>query len=298
MTQTKDFSLSQDELDSFISLVTRTTGIIPRESHKTGIKTYIEKILSKNSFTPSEYKHFLGTNPKLLSELINASTVNETYFFREEKQFSILKEKIFPQWKASFGTMPIRVWSAACSYGEEAYSISLLAHECGVTADITASDINSEVLEHCKSGIFLGSSIRQMDGQSFKNLLNDYQREDRKVEFPDHIKNSIHTKKINLAQIDSQETESILPKSQNIIFLRNVFIYFSQELRARILRTISEKCMCDGGILFVSMSEIAQLDSTVVPPSLETVMDGKVFYFTKKISSSGKTGVSNGKNFQ
>ncbi|MBP5695972.1 MAG: hypothetical protein J6X11_04880 [Treponema sp.] len=281
MTQKKDFSLSQEELASFISLVTLNTGIIPRESHKTGIKTYIERTLAENSLSASEYKRLIDTKPNLLSELVNASTVNETYFFREEKQFSILKERLFPQWKASFGTMPIRIWSAACSYGEEAYSISLLARECKITADITASDINSEVLEHCKQGLFLGSSIRQMDGLAFKNLLIPYQREDKKIEFPPQIKNSIHTKKINLAKIDSPETEKILPQNQSIIFLRNVFIYFSQELRARILRTISEKCMCDGGILFVSMSEIAQLDSTVVPPSLEKVMDGKVFYFIK-----------------
>ena len=289
-----NFSLSPEELASFISFITLQTGIIPRESHRSGIKSFIEKTLSERASTVAEYRKQLAINPTLLTELINASTVNETYFFREEKQFQFLKDSIFPQWRLLNPHTPLRVWSAACSYGEEAYSIALLAQHCNVDVQITASDINSEVLEHCKNGVFLDGSIRQVDGVSFKNLVLPYQREDRKVAFSQEIKNSIQTRKINLAQIDLPTTEVFLPKNQDIVFLRNVFIYFSPELRAKILRTIAEKCLAENGILFVSMSEIAQLDSTLIPPSLEKVMDGSVFYFHKK---SSKTGDVNGKNF-
>ena len=294
MEQNKLFSLSQEELASFISLITIQTGIIPRESHKNGIKAYIEKVLEEKKCSPSDYRKQLSTNPSLLTELINASTVNETYFFREEKQFLVLRDSIFPQWKILNPNQALKVWSAACSYGEEAYSISILAHHCNVKVQITATDINSEVLEHCKSGVFLGGSIRQVDGVTFKDLVLPYQREDRKVEFPQEIRNMIQTRKLNLAQIDSPGAEMLLPKNQNIVFLRNVFIYFSLELRAKILRTIADKCLADNGLLFVSMSEIAQLDSALMPPSLEKVMDGNVFYFHKKSPRSGDV---NGKNF-
>ncbi|MBO4387712.1 MAG: hypothetical protein J5817_11955 [Treponema sp.] len=135
--------LTQEELDSFIALLTQSTGIIPRSSHLEGIKNYIEKQLCKKGISVIEYKNKLITDKKLFSELINESTVNETYFFREEKQFFLLRDKIFPIWKATAGSMPIKIWSAACSFGEEAYSLALLAKKCGVKAMITASDINS-----------------------------------------------------------------------------------------------------------------------------------------------------------
>ena len=270
------------DLESIIRLVTERTGIIPRASHRDGIKTYVEKVLSERSFGVAKYLSALSADRVLFSELVNESTVNETYFFREEKQFSLLKERFFPLWKSMFGSAEMKIWSAACSFGEEPYSLALLADFCGVNVKIIASDINSEVLSHCKNGVFLSSSLRQVDGLHFKHLIEPYIRKDRMIEFSPSIKNMIETRQINLSMIDSPLVDFMLPKNQNIIFLRNVFIYFSQELRARILRTIAQKCLCDGGILFVSMSEIAQLDSSVMPSSFEKVMDGSVFYFHKK----------------
>ena len=273
--------LTQEELDSLIALLTQRTGIIPRSSHLEGIKNYIEKKLTEKSLSVPEYKTKLFVDDGLFSELINESTVNETYFFREEKQFILLRDRILPMWKATAGSMPVKIWSAACSYGEEAYSLALLAKSCGVNAMITASDINSQVLEHCRAGVFKDSSIRSVDGSSFKNLLMPYQKEG-KIQFGSEIRNCITTREINLSKIDEMQTEALLPKNQNIVFLRNVFIYFSQNLRLKILNSIAEKCLADGGVLFVSMNETAQINFNEISPLLEKVMDGSIFYFKKK----------------
>lgn len=282
MIQEKKIVLTQEETDYFISLLTMGTGIIPRSSHRAGIQTYIEKKIAEKNISVSEFKLKLQSDKNLFTEFINESTVNETYFFREEKQFALLKERYFPMWKAMFPSVPIKIWSAACSYGEEAYSLAVLAKVCGIKAFVTASDINSEVLDHCNNGVFWESSIRSVDGFSFKNLLLPYRTNEGKIVFPDEIKSCIQTRKINLSKIDSPLGDANLPKNQNIIFIRNVFIYFSQELRIRILNSIIDKCLAEGGILFVSMSEIAQFDSNMLPPSLEKVMDGNIFYFKKK----------------
>ena len=273
--------LTQEELDSLIALLTQRTGIIPRSSHLEGIKNYIEKKLTEKGLSVPEYKTKLFVDGGLFSELINESTVNETYFFREEKQFILLRDRILPMWKATCGSMPVKIWSAACSYGEEAYSLALLAKSCGVNAMITASDINSQVLEHCRTGVFKDSSIRSVDGSSFKNLLMPYQKEG-KIQFGSEIRNCITTREINLSKIDEMQTEALLPKNQNIVFLRNVFIYFSQNLRLKILNSIAEKCLADGGVLFVSMNETAQINFNEISPLLEKVMDGSIFYFKKK----------------
>ena len=278
------------ELEKIIQLITQRTGIIPRASHRDGIKSYVEKKLSEKKCTVQNYLNAIIADSAQFSDLVNESTVNETYFFREERQFALLKQRIFPMWRALNGSVPIKIWSAACSYGEEPYSLALLATQCNVKAQITASDINSEVLEHCRKGEFLSSSIRQVDGLQFKPLLDPYIKTDNKIHFPSEITSLITTKRINLSMIDSPSMDSLLPKNQNIIFLRNVFIYFNQDLRSRILHTIAQKCLADGGVLFVSMSEIAQLDSSVMPPSFEKVMDGSVFYFHKKEREVGLYG--------
>lgn len=279
-------TITQEELDSFISILTERTGIVPRSTHRDGIKTYIEKTISEKKISVMDYKNSILINPSLFSKFVNESTVNETYFFREEKQFAFLQNKIFPRWRMLKPNDEIKIWSAACSYGEEAYSLAVLAKYCGLKPRVTASDINSEVLEHCKNGLFLGTSLRSVDGTSFQQLVLPFRRADGRVEFKDDIKQCINTMQLNLSELDSPLSAALLPKNQNIIFLRNVFIYFNQELRARILNTLTNKCLADDGLLFVSMSEIAQLDLSIIPPSLEKIVDGNIFYFHKKIGGT------------
>jgi len=287
-----DKMIPDEELDKFISILTDYTGIVPRASHRDGIKNFIERKLSDSNFSIEEYKEKLISDKKILAEFINQSTVNETYFFREEKQFIVLKEKIFPQWKINNPKKNIKIWSAACSYGEEAYSLAILALEAGLNPDVIATDINSKVLQHCESGVFLGTSLRTVDGVQFQKLVLPYRRIDGRIGFSDDIKKHIETKQLNLTKLDSAINEDIVPKEQNIIFLRNVFIYFSLEMREKILRIISEKCLAEDGCLFVSMNEIAQLDFFKVPDCLEKKAEGNIFYFHKKCASKG--GIVNG----
>ena len=112
-----------------IQLITERTGIIPRDSHRTGIKNYIEK-----QSNPDYYNYILNNREEMMN-LINSATVNETYFFREEAQFHILQSKIFPQLVAANQAKPLRIWSAACSSGEEIYSLLLLADAMGIKTD-------------------------------------------------------------------------------------------------------------------------------------------------------------------
>ena len=282
MLNKNQIELTEDILDSFISILTTYTGILPRSSHRDGIKRYIENTISKNKYSIDEYRKLLLEDKKIISEFVNQSTVNETYFFREEKQFTLLKEKILPLWHLNHPLGEMKIWSAACSYGEEAYSLAVIALSCGINPRVTASDINSQVLEHCKSGVFLSTSLRSVDGVMYQGMVTPYQRSDRKIDFPEEIKKHVITKQLNLAELNSISNSLQLPKNQNIIFIRNVFIYFSMELRKEILKTIADKCLAEDGYLFVSMNEIAQLDSSIVPECLERVSDGNIFYFHKK----------------
>ena len=104
--------MEDQDLAKIIELITQRTGIIPRDSHIIGIKNYINKRLKE---LPQEkdfdYYKLLCASQEEMIALINSATVNETYFFREEAQFQLLKDKIFPELRAKLGTSSMRIWS-------------------------------------------------------------------------------------------------------------------------------------------------------------------------------------------
>nr|MBP3283786.1 hypothetical protein [Treponema sp.] len=268
--------MNEIEFEKIIAFITEKIGIIPRESHKFGISKFVEKKIATLGF--GNYFMKIQTEKEEFDELVNGSTVNETYFFREEKQFELLRSKIFPEWINRHGAEPMRIWSAACSEGEEAYSLALLASHCRVKPLILASDINTAVLEKCRNGVFKPSTVRAGDGEKFKHLLQRYTNPQGEIVFDDSVKSAVSTKKINLTRIGGDDVKI---EKQNVIFVRNVFIYFSRKTRAEILKALAEKYLADGGLIFVSMNEIAQIDSEMTPASLTKIADGNVFYFMK-----------------
>ena len=269
--------IDKNEFDSIIALITFQTGIVPRESHKTGIMNFIEKRVKEIDLGGLPYNAYLRLNKEEFDVLVNAATVNETYFFREEAQFSLLKEKLFPSIRAKLATAPMRIWSAAASSGEEIYSLYLLAQSLGIKTECIATDINTDVLEKCRRGEYAPNTTKKIDGAKFNYLLAPFQKVDKSVTFPPELCNKIERMQLNLCS-----EEQKFPEKVNVIFMRNVFIYFTMEMRRRILEKIVNESLCEGGYLFVSMSEIASIDPKIIPKNLEKCSDGKVFYFCKK----------------
>ncbi len=274
--------MEENEFSEIIELITQRTGIIPRDSHKTGIRNYINKRLESLETTsgvipdgPGEYYKYLLLNQDELINLINSSTVNETYFFREEAQFQLLHSKIFPE-ISSKKNGRINIWSAASSSGEEIYSLYLLAQSMGIHAECIASDINTNVLDNCRKGVYRKSAVRTVDGAKYQYLLTSFKKNDGTFEIPEYIRNKIDFKRINLSKCLD------FPKNQDVIFIRNVFIYFSNEMKKKVIDKLVNESLNEDGYLFVSMNEVASLDATLLPSSLEKLADGKIFYFHKK----------------
>ncbi len=278
--------MDEKTLEMFCTYLTTTTGIIPLASHKQGISSFIDRRINElsagNSGIPlsySSYYNLMMREPQELDMFINASTVNETYFFREESQFTLLKNDILPYWKIMNPGKKLRIWSAASSSGEEAYSLALLALSCGITPQVIATDIDTGVLDKCKKGIYQKQSVRTHDGSAYHTLLQPYRNSDDEIEFPQEIKNLVTTQKLNLKDLNKSP---FAPIGQDIIFIRNVFIYFSREFKQGILNILTQKCLNPSGYLFVSMNEIATIDSTLMPANLSKECGGKVFYFKKQ----------------
>ena len=270
--------MDEETFTRVIELITQKIGIIPRDSHKTSIRNFINKRLAELKQSEDDdfdYYDFLINDENEMINLINSATVNETYFFREEAQFDLLKAKILPYIKSKT-IMPIRIWSAASSSGEEIYSLLLLAISMGVRTSCTASDINTKVLDVCRNGQYKKNAIRNVDGAKYQELLAPYMQEDGTFVLPKELRDKVTLKRINLSKMTD------LPKNQDIVFLRNVFIYFSQEMKKQILQRIADEAMGPDAYLFLSMNEVASIDSSIIPKNLEKISDGKIFYFHKK----------------
>lgn len=270
-------SVLNQSLEDIIQRVSQYTGIKFRETHKAGVLRYVEKRIEELGISLQEYVEILKNDSKEVLFLINASTVSETYFFREEIQFNLFKKLAA---KKNF----VNIWSAACANGEEIYSLKLICDSMHVQGNFFASDINTDVMEILKKGEYSkNQAVRNIDGVAFHGLLNPYLQKDRFI-LSEEIKKSVETARINL--IDFESYESLNKKRFDFIFLRNVFIYFSLEQRYRILNYMAENYLLDDGYIFVSLSETAQLEEKCLCSDLEKICIDNVFVFHKKIQKA------------
>ena len=191
-------------------------------------------------------------SPDLAQEVVEALLNNETYFFRESKHFDFLRQQALA---ARGRTAMFRVWSAASSSGEEAYSIAMvLADLCasGHVADnwsVVGTDISEKVLRHAVTGIFPLSRLQRVSPQRLKRycLRGDDEAEGL-VKMNAHLTSHVQFGQLNLCEpID-------LPGIFDFIFLRNVMIYFDQDTKRQVVDAVLSK-LRPGGLFFTGMAE-------------------------------------------
>lgn len=197
----------------------------------------------------SEYYYYIQS-PQGSSELSTALelvTTNETYFFREQKHFDYLRNFILPGVR---GKKQFRVWSAAASTGEEPYSIAMVLKDaCPIEWELLSSDVNQKVLEQARVGVYPEARV--------KNIPQDYLRrfcrkgvgpQEGNVRVDASLRQSVDFFTLNL-----HERFPDIGKF-DLIFLRNVLIYFENENKIKILDKVAD-CLTPEGILFVGHSE-------------------------------------------
>ena len=193
-----------------------------------------------------------------LTHCINQLTTNVTAFFRENHHFEYLSTIVLPELikeKNNQKTNRIRIWSAGCSTGEEPYSIAmtlaenrLLGHQWDTK--ILASDLDSLVLEKARAGVYKIDQLEKVSAQQRKRWFKKgMKKKQGMVNVVDDLKNVIRFRELNL-------TSSPWPMSGpfDIIFCRNVVIYFEKEMRKKLIGQFAD-ILVDGGYLFVGHSE-------------------------------------------
>ena len=265
-------------MDELIELVKARildySGINIAVSQHQALITHIEKKAAIRGILPIDYCKGLVPHTPDFDEIINLITVNETFFFREELQFDFLKKEIFPKYMGK----NLTIWTCCCSTGEEPISLLALALSMNVNLTIYASDIDDDAMATIEKGSYPVFSLRT-DGQKYHHLLEPYStRTETELIFRRDFLNRIHTFKFNLIR----DELSKLPFFENvdIIFMRNVFIYFDKETRAVVTRKVTDR-LKSNGLLFFSMNEIGSIDEKIIPKNFCKTNNGAVYFFVK-----------------
>jgi chemotaxis protein methyltransferase CheR len=216
-----------------------------------------------------------GRNPALERAIAEAMTINETSFFRDGRPFDVLRDELLPRLiKARRGTRCLRFWSAACSTGQEAYSLAILLRESftlltGWEICIEGTDISAEVVERAQKGVYHRLEMdrglpARMVARYFEPVGEDW------VVRPE-IRSMCHFRQANLCAVAPPFNRP--DDSFDLIFLRNVMLYFSQETRKALLAGMHRLLPRDG-ILFLGSTEQPADPSLWIP-----VLTGGTCYF-------------------
>ena len=220
-------------------------------------KRLARRLTALNLPSYRDYYHYLKYNRKKdqeLMDIMDILTTNETYFFRESFQLKAFTDEIIPELitaKHSSGNHSLRIWSAGCSTGEEAYTIAMLLH--GITElrgwkiEIIGTDISQRVLQHARRAIYGKSSFRATDEQYVKRFFVE---QDDGLKVCDEIRNLVTISHLNLFDTNRM----VMLGKMDLIFCRNVIIYFDIAAKKRVVESYFNS-LCDGGYLLLGHSE-------------------------------------------
>ncbi len=248
--------LSDDSFRRFCALVHDVTGLSFSDASRFFVEKRLENRIEALGGMPSEeYIHFLlydQDKDREWDRLIDLLTTNETYFMREERQLRCFQKDIVPMLLRQRPGGKIRIWSAGCSTGEEPYSIVILLGESGLLqkdlVEVMATDINTRVLSRAREGVYTESSFRAVDDAFKKRWFTP--EPDGRYRIRDEIRRRVTFSRFNLFDLDRYSLFSPF----DVIFCRNVIIYFDIEAKVKVMERFWDK-MREGGFLLLGHSE-------------------------------------------
>jgi chemotaxis protein methyltransferase CheR len=255
--------MRQHEFERFSALIYDEAGIKIPPVKKTMLEARLQKrlkALGMHSF--EEYADFVfsleGQRQEMV-HLVDVVTTNKTEFFREPQHFDFLVRQVLPNLRhgreGSALRAPFKIWSAGCSTGEEPYTMAMVLYEYaqahpGFRFTITASDICTRVLKTAKAAIYPEDRVDTIS-LAFKQkyLLRSKDKKKGLVRICGELRNQVHFHRINL-----MDDELGIREPQDVIFCRNVIIYFDKPTQARLMQKFHRR-LAPGGFLFLGHSE-------------------------------------------
>jgi chemotaxis protein methyltransferase CheR len=246
----RNMDLTDKEFTQFQRFIFDTTGITMSAAKRALIGGRLAKRLPQHGCTTfSDYFRVLdsGTDKDEVQIAINLLTTNETYFFREPKHFAFLREQAL----AARGGRPLRVWSAASSSGEEAYSIAMVLADClpDMAWEVVGSDISTRVLERARAGHYSLERTEHIPPSYLQRFcLKGLDHEAGTMLVARSLRSKVQFVQVNLNERLPQLGQF------DIVFLRNVMIYFNGETKRQVVERVLST-LRPGGYLCIGHSE-------------------------------------------
>jgi chemotaxis protein methyltransferase CheR len=256
---TQDQTLSSQSFEEWRKYIYDLCGIYFQDNKKYLLESRLQKRIKHLKIdTFEKYLQYLKTSPAREEEkkqLFEAITINETYFFRNQPQLDALVASLVPELLSTKpnGFQKLRIWSAASSSGEEAYSIAMILNELvlpkfpNLKVEIVGTDINYAVVETAKKAVFKEYSIRNTPPIYLKKYFT---KVDNTYVLDPKIKNMVSFKVLNLYD---EMGMRVMSKS-DIIYCANVLIYFDQQSKIKVVDSLYNN-LNPSGYLFIGYSE-------------------------------------------
>jgi len=266
--------ISKREFEEFQELIYREAGIWLSSAKVALLTGRLARRLRHHGLQSfREYYALVVESPEERSEMLDAISTNETHFFREPQHFELLKSSVFPEWvrDADEGrrNRRIRVWSAGCSTGQEPYSLAMILLEhfpagTGWQIEIIATDISNRVLEIARKAVWPSDVVKDIPSAYLREfMMKGFGDQTGKIKASSKIRCVIQFVRLNLNQ-----TPYPLIGEFDLIFCRNVLIYFDWRSRDPVVRRLAS-FLSPTGYLFVghaeSLHQMGDVLSTVVP---------------------------------
>lgn len=256
-------TIKKDEFQKLAAYIRANFGIRLKEEKEALVTGRLQSVLAEHGFTSfSEYYDYvLGDKTGEASAvLVNRITTNHTFFMREPDHFDFFKESVLPYLKETSADRDLRIWSAGCSSGEEPYTLAMLTDEffgkekLWWDAKVLATDISTKVLAKARQGIYSNQSVDPLPPRWKQAYFKKLDAENSAV--TDAIKNEVIFRQLNL-----MNRSFPFKKKFDVIFCRNVMIYFDNETKTELVERFYDLTK-SGGYLFVGHAESLNRDTT------------------------------------
>lgn len=254
-------NLTTKEFELFKELIYNESGITLNTSKKNLVQARLQKRLREKGLdTFTDYYTFVTNDPSR-SELVNmidCISTNKTHFFRESKHFDFLDKHILPELvksKQNDKDKVIRIWSAGCSTGEEPYTLAMVLYNYfgnkhSPNAKILATDISTNVLSKATEGLYTMEQMKDLPPHFISNYFTPVSNKQYALyQVKDFIKSLVTLRKLNFLELSMNCANKF-----DIIFCRNVMIYFDYETRYNLIKKFNYMLKTKG-YFFLSHSE-------------------------------------------
>ncbi|MCG8530040.1 MAG: hypothetical protein MI749_05180, partial [Desulfovibrionales bacterium] len=231
--------LSKKQFENLKELVYASSGIHLHEGKKELLKSKIAKRMRVTRKDFSSYLQFLSSNQTELVEFIDTVTTNHSFFFRENKSIEYIVNHLSQRREP--GNKKFKIWCAACSTGDEAYSVAVQLKALDINFSILATDISHSVLSTAIRGIYRNDKVKNVpDPILHRYFQKGFGRYEGFVRVKKDIRSQVHFQKFNLIR------DPVPTTPFDAVLCRNVMIYFAPESRKRLLDGLLNK-MRPGG---------------------------------------------------